>query len=1036
MAAEIYRGNYKQAFVEFTSASAAYLGGIAGGAIGAPTGAGAVVTAGIGAYGGAWVGREVGEFLVDQYDRFSGKYHWTCPKDYEDYKNANRDGKYRIVDPLVLDLDGDGIETVGAQGYAGALFDHDKDGIRTATGWVSADDGLLVVDRNSDGLINNGSELFGDSTVLKDGSTAAHGYAALKEFDTNSDGLIDKQDADFAKLRVWRDLNQDGISQEGELFTLESLNIQSLNTFYQDTNTRLGNGNSLAQKGSYTLSDGQTREMGDLLLAADHLHSRYSDSVKLTEEQMQAANLKGIGRLRDLREAAALSPKLAEVLAAYSKAETKTDQQALLDTLVGEWAKTDPRYGGNIVFAAPYIKTASEGVALTPAQEREMLSKVYIPSKEYLDMVDQTWHKIAALDAFLGEKSNIIYVSSDRDIAKFFQVANKAYDTLGQNIYKALLFQTRLKPYLKEIGFTIENNEFKLDYSKVLAKFNEIHAKDPQKAFVDLGEFIAYSKQGADLGGLSGLFAEYFYKASEAGNLEKYTEALGKDALDIQKGTEQNDSLSSKKSLNHLSGGAGDDSLSGQSNIDILDGGSGNDTLSAGGGNDVLIGGAGNDRLSGYSGGDTYIFAKGHGTDRISDFANGTKEADTIRFTDITLAETKFREEGSNLVLSGYNDTDSVTVENFFNSGSYEIEKFEFKDQTVTLEEFRKNGMTFTGTDNDEIIGSWSGKSIVYAGKGNDSITTYDADDILDGGEGNDTLSAGGGNDVLIGGAGNDRLSGYSGGDTYIFAKGHGADRITDFANGTKEADTIRFTDITLAETKFRKEGSNLVLSGYNDTDSVTVENFFNSGSYEIEKFEFKDQTVTLEEFRKNGMTFTGTDNDEIIGSWSGKSIVYAGKGNDSITTYDADDILDGGEGNDTLSAGGGNDVLIGGAGNDRLSGYSGGDTYIFAKGHGTDRITDFANGTKEADTIRFTDITLAETKFRKEGSNLVLSGYNGTDSVTVENFFDSGSYEIEKFEFKDQQAFKPDLLKYLNSADGSINAVAAFEDVASVGVI
>ncbi|OSI07139.1 hypothetical protein BWD08_09080 [Neisseria animaloris] len=167
-----------------------------------------------------------------------------------DWLDLNHDGKYHIVDPLVLDLDGDGIETVGTQGYHGALFDHNKDGIRTATGWVSADDGLLVID-------------------------------------TNSDGLIDAQDEAFKQLRVWRDLNQDGISQENELFTLESLNIQSLNTAYQDVSTRLGNGNNLVQKGSYTLSDGQTREMGDVLLANGTLHSRYIDAVKLTEEQMQ-----------------------------------------------------------------------------------------------------------------------------------------------------------------------------------------------------------------------------------------------------------------------------------------------------------------------------------------------------------------------------------------------------------------------------------------------------------------------------------------------------------------------------------------------------------------------------------------------------------------------------------------------------------------------------------------------------------------------------------------------------------------------------
>ena len=78
-----------------------------------------------------------------------------------------RDMFIRQYDPLTLDLDGDGIETLASNGHKGALFDHDKDGIRTATGWVGKDDGFLVYDRNGDGVVNNGGELFGDNTPLK-----------------------------------------------------------------------------------------------------------------------------------------------------------------------------------------------------------------------------------------------------------------------------------------------------------------------------------------------------------------------------------------------------------------------------------------------------------------------------------------------------------------------------------------------------------------------------------------------------------------------------------------------------------------------------------------------------------------------------------------------------------------------------------------------------------------------------------------------------------------------------------------------------
>ncbi len=131
----------------------------------------------------------------------------------ENFKNSNT---YRIVwlsaDPLALDLDGDGIETTAVNGATGALFDHNNDSISTATGWLKPDDGFLVRDVNGNGVIDSGAELFGDSTLLKDGSNAANGFTALADLDTNSDGLVDASDNAFSQLRIWSDLNQDGVS--------------------------------------------------------------------------------------------------------------------------------------------------------------------------------------------------------------------------------------------------------------------------------------------------------------------------------------------------------------------------------------------------------------------------------------------------------------------------------------------------------------------------------------------------------------------------------------------------------------------------------------------------------------------------------------------------------------------------------------------------------------------------------------------------------------------------------------------------------
>ena len=105
------------------------------------------------------------------------------------------------------------------------LFDHDADGVRTGTAWAGADDGLLVLDIDSNGLIDSGRELFGNNTLLANGQKATDGHAALRALDANADGSLDAADAPFANLRVWRDLDQDGVSDAGELQSLEAAGI-------------------------------------------------------------------------------------------------------------------------------------------------------------------------------------------------------------------------------------------------------------------------------------------------------------------------------------------------------------------------------------------------------------------------------------------------------------------------------------------------------------------------------------------------------------------------------------------------------------------------------------------------------------------------------------------------------------------------------------------------------------------------------------------------------------------------------------------
>ena len=253
-------------------------------------------------------------------------------------------------DPLSFDLDGDGIETIGIDTANPILFDHGGSGVRAATGWLLADDAFLALDRNGNGSIDSGRELFGDSTLLPDGSEAIDGFAALAAEDTNADGRVDAQDAHFASLRLWRDLDQDGISDAGELQTLTEAGIASIAVAKTENAVPLANGNQIADLGTYTRIDGSTGGIGDTAtladvdLASNPFFSEFTDHIALTPQAQRLPNMQGSGMVRNLREAASLQTAagqhLASVLTAYAAATTKAGQMALLPDLVEAWAAT------------------------------------------------------------------------------------------------------------------------------------------------------------------------------------------------------------------------------------------------------------------------------------------------------------------------------------------------------------------------------------------------------------------------------------------------------------------------------------------------------------------------------------------------------------------------------------------------------------------------------------------------------------------------------------------------------------------------
>ncbi len=927
----------------------------------------------------------------------------------DDYDEAGQAQPPR--DPLILHLNGKSqIEFIPMDdAHDPVYFDLDKNGFAERIAWIGPKDGYLALDRNGNGRIDDGGELFTNYMVIgrdADGNeiTAENGFVALKSFDTNGDKVIDEQDAVFKQLRVWKDADQDGKS-EGELETLAELGIRSISLNYTEhTDPPTVIGVQTTHAADVTFEDGTTTTISE-----NWFDVKTFDTIETNMFGEGTYALTSFGNLSSIDNAIAADKtgELAAMLEQFAQSGDYLEKRALTKKIL------------YFISGADAIGRTSRGGTM--------------------DARD-----LHVIETIMGVKQFVGADGSPNPNVNAAPILKRLYAKF-EDLYFSLLSKhcgSYALDLITETGS--ETGEPALDMELLDQEMQG--STDPdgamQKDVLTICTFLKAYDRAFGTG-----YLEQFLTANPdfAGTYARYSDltvVLGSAADDSISGTNEkelfrtedgNDTVSAGAGDDFVFGGAGDDTLSGGDGSDLLYGEDGSDILNGEAGNDVLYGGTGDDTLSGGAGNDDYIIGADHGNDVIRDtegenrlvFADGLSVGDystgvqikggfvlkhketgeTISLSDFLRAPMNydFASEsgasemigGSRAVIDGTDESDGIKIPdggfNIVNAGAGDdtveggtgIDFVYGGDGDDTIDGKYGTNVLFGDAGSDRIYdgdaGSWldggdgndalyggNGENVLIGGAGNDMLCDGDDAGWLEGGDGDDVLYGGGGADTLDGGAGNDYLQGDHGDDTYVFGAGYD----TDTVNASSDSNTILirgYKASDMVNTRNLKNDLIIHFGSADSSDCLIVDHFFDYNANRDIRFVFDDGTVLAQ--------------DQITAKYEP---LYGTEGNDWLGVYNSDDAeLYGLGGDDGLSGGSGNDTLDGGTGNDFLYGGNGSDTYIFAKGYGNDTVNDW-NGSS---TIILSDIHSDEVTFTERGSDLVLGIADLDDTLTVSGY-------------------------------------------------
>lgn len=799
--------------------------------------------------------------------------------------------------PIVLDLDGDGVETT-ALATSTAHFDLDANGFAERTGWVSPDDGLLVRDLNGNGIIDDGTELFGSATHLPNGALALNGFAALAALDSNGDGRVDSSDSAFSELKIWRDLNGDGKTDAGELMALADVGVSALNVAAAPNGSTVASGAVDWLDGTYVKPDGATGIMSDMLFQRDTADTVATTTVDVPDEIATLPDIAGKGNVASLHQAMAQDSTghLAELVASFSEEATWVAQREIAKQILLAW-------------------TGSENVPIGDAT----LVGAGQPDGRF----------IHALEVLFGEPVGVLVPANWRGYQSILE-------SVVDDACVLLSAQTSMSGLLALVTQDAASGAW--DYSIVTSLFASWMQEDDATCCDDLANFLRVA-------GKTGTLTQSVLDAMKAEVIGTSSRAWMTFANSEARLMSETDAQENRGYANVLAEGSNSGETLELSELMALMGGDGNDVIDGTASSKWISGGGGDDVVNGVR---KFVFGVGDGHDTVTAKAGSPL---AITFVGVASSDVSCTLDatGDGVVLA-LPSGDTVHVLGFFGLPDFTAS---FTDGTsLSKAQVSALAANMTGTDGDDVITARSSlASTINGGTGNDTITGSLFADTIDGGAGDDHLYGNSGGDIILGGAGGDVIDGGIGADTVtggfgddtitnaevvIFRKGDGHDMVSPVSTAIV---AIQMQDFLPAEVSVVQDtaSSGIKLMCAATGDSVTLANAFGSDAFAVS---FSDGTVWQStDLVGMAATITGTVGDDTLTTRLDLAVsMSGGAGSDALTGGNLNDVLDGGDGNDTLSGGQGDDTLLGGAGDDVMGGGNG--TNTARGGIGDDTIT------------------------------------------------------------------------------------------------